>query len=582
MGQFDNKVVVITGATSGIGEATAKQFAEKGGNVVLLGRNLNKGQKIVSDIVSNGGKAVFMKCDVSDENSVREITEIIAIEFKKVDVLFNNAGIMLPSSEIENTEITDWKKTFEVNLDGVFYVTRNLKKLIYTCKGCIINNASIAGMHSYVTGRSYAYSASKSAVIQFTRQMAKNYAPDGIRVNCVCPGIIDTPILGDRDRKVYAERIPLGYVGSPEDVANVVVFLASKKASYLTGVVLPVDGGYSLNSPQTIYQVLDSKILDRFSNLKCWAKIQKSKILVTGATGFVGCYVASILVRMNDILGLNNEIIIHGRSLSKLINLYGKVLLRDDVRLYISDISCEQVFVKNNIDYIVHTAMPSDSLQSLNPVSILNIAIKGTENIVDLSLLYQTKSLVYLSSVTIYGNTAGKMNIKEDYYEKQDWRNDNDAYMLGKRAAEFILLSSHRNHQLPVKILRPGYVYGANPTKDCRVYNSFISDVANNKKIELKSDGLLKRPLVYILDLVKAIFLALESNENGESFNVSGSDMSLREYYNCCIDGNVETQEPSTNNTIDIEKSKSSINWSVDFSHEENIQEAINIKRKLC
>lgn len=101
-------------------------------------------------------------------------------------------------------------------------------------------------MHSYVTGRSYAYSASKSAVIQFTRQMAKNYAPDGIRVNSVCPGIIDTPILGDRDRKVYAERIPLGYVGNPEDVANVVVFLASKKASYLTGVVLPVDGGVSI------------------------------------------------------------------------------------------------------------------------------------------------------------------------------------------------------------------------------------------------------------------------------------------------------------------------------------------------
>lgn len=238
--------------------------------------------------------------------------------------------------------------------------------------------------------------------------------------------------------------------------------------------------------------------------------------------------------------------------------------------------------MKNNIDYIVHTAMPSDSLQSLDPVSILNIAIKGTENIVDLSLLYQTKSLVYLSSVTIYGNTAGKLNIKENYYEKQDWRNDNDAYMLGKRAAEFILLSSHRNHQLPVKILRPGYVYGANPTKDCRVYNSFISDVANNKKIELKSDGLLKRPLVYILDLVKAIFLVLESNENGEAFNVSGSDMSLREYYNCCIDGNVETQEPSTINTIDTEKSKSSMNWSEDFSHEENIQEAINIKRKLC
>lgn len=133
MGQFDNKVVVITGATSGIGEATAKQFAEEGGSVVLLGRNLNKGQEIVSDIVSKGGKAVFMKCDVSDENSVREITEKIAIEFKKVDVLFNNAGIMLPSREIENTEIEDWKKTFEVNLYISVRVVSSTMHLLQAC-----------------------------------------------------------------------------------------------------------------------------------------------------------------------------------------------------------------------------------------------------------------------------------------------------------------------------------------------------------------------------------------------------------------------------------------------------------------
>lgn len=246
MGQFDNKVVVITGATSGIGEATAKQFAEESGTVVLLGRNLTKGKKIVSDIISQGGKASFIRCDVTDECSVKQAAEKIEIEFKKVDVLFNNAGVMLPSKEIENTEIEDWKKTFEVNLDGVFYVTRNFKKLIYKCKGCIVNNASIAGMHSYVTGRSYAYSASKSALIQFTRQMAKNYAYDGVRVNCICPGIIETPILGDRDRKVYAERIPLGYIGKPEDVANVVLFLASDRATYLTGVVVPIDGGSAL------------------------------------------------------------------------------------------------------------------------------------------------------------------------------------------------------------------------------------------------------------------------------------------------------------------------------------------------
>ena len=107
-------------------------------------------------------------------------------------------------------------------------------------------NASIAGMQSYAAGRSYAYSASKAAVIQFSRQMAKNYASDGVRVNCICPGIIETPILGERNRADYAERIPLGYIGSPDDVANAVSFLASKDAEYITGAVLPVDGGGSI------------------------------------------------------------------------------------------------------------------------------------------------------------------------------------------------------------------------------------------------------------------------------------------------------------------------------------------------
>lgn len=172
---------------------------------------------------------------------------MIEKEYSKVDILFNNAGIMLASGEIDVMSDEDWKHTFAVNVDSVFMVTKNLKKYLIESKGCIINNASIAGMHSYVTGRTYAYSASKAAVIQFTRQMAKNYAELGVRVNCVCPGIIDTSVLGDRDRRKYAERIPLGYVGEPVDVAEVVLFLASEKARYITGAVLPIDGGVTLN-----------------------------------------------------------------------------------------------------------------------------------------------------------------------------------------------------------------------------------------------------------------------------------------------------------------------------------------------
>lgn len=243
---LDNRVVVITGATSGIGRAAAEKFAGKGAMVILVGRNTRNGNDIVNSLANEGYKADFIKCDVSVENECEVLARVIKEKYGKVDVLFNNAGIMLNSKEIERLPGDEWHQTFSTNIDSIFYVTKYLKMLLIQSKGCIINNASIAGMHSYVAGRSYAYSASKAAVIQFTRQMAMNYAEEGVRVNCICPGIIDTPILGDRDRKVYAERIPLGYVGQPECVADVVYFLASNEARYITGAVIPVDGGASL------------------------------------------------------------------------------------------------------------------------------------------------------------------------------------------------------------------------------------------------------------------------------------------------------------------------------------------------
>lgn len=247
MSSFTNKVVVITGATSGIGAATAELFAKEGALVILVGRNKNKAENLVNKIIGYGGSAKFIKCDISNNEDVKKMSVEIADRYGHIDVLFNNAGIMLESKEIERLSEEEWDKSFSTNVDSIFYVTAALKELIFKVKGCIINNASIAGMQSYIAGRSYAYSASKAAVIQFTRQMALNYAKDAmVRVNCICPGIIDTPILGNRDRKTYAERVPLGYVGNPEDVAKVVRFLASDEASYITGVVLPVDGGVSL------------------------------------------------------------------------------------------------------------------------------------------------------------------------------------------------------------------------------------------------------------------------------------------------------------------------------------------------
>ena len=245
---FNNKVVIVTGGTSGIGEAVAKSFDENGAIVVIIGRNSEKGLKITNEINNKYSLEIsyFLQCDISIEENVRTMVYSVIEKFGHIDILFNNSGIMLPSKEIERLPSAEWKETFDINLNGMFYVTKYAKEYLVKSKGVIINNASIAGLQYYSAGRSYAYSASKAAVIQFSHQMAKNYACDGLRVNCICPGIIDTPILGDRDRKVYAERIPLGYVGKPDDVAKVVLFLASENASYLTGVVLPVDGGVSL------------------------------------------------------------------------------------------------------------------------------------------------------------------------------------------------------------------------------------------------------------------------------------------------------------------------------------------------
>lgn len=246
MKQFENKVVLITGATSGIGKACAKMFAKENAKVILVGQNIKRGQKIEDEINKTSGNAFFIQCDVSNETQVKNMVCAAVNKYKKVNILFNNAGIMPKSEEIENISFDDWQKTLDINLTGLFLVTKYLKQYLLKEKGVIINNASIAGLQHYASGRSYAYSASKAAVIQFSHQIAKNYAPEGIRVNCIAPGIIDTPILGDRDRKLYAQRVPLKRLGTPDDVAKAVLFLASDSASYLTGTVLPIDGGVSL------------------------------------------------------------------------------------------------------------------------------------------------------------------------------------------------------------------------------------------------------------------------------------------------------------------------------------------------
>ena len=245
MNRLDGKVAVITGATSGIGEASAKRFAQAGAHVVVAGRSEERGNRIVSDIVAENGVADFIRVDISDTDSVEYLKQETLKRHGHVDILFNNAGIFPPVPSLEESEEKQWEEIFDINATGVYRVTKAFITHIVESGGNILNNASVAGMQSFASGKVYAYGASKAAVIQFTRMLAKMYG-DRIRVNCICPGVVDTPIFINRDFSRYESVIPMKRVAQPEDIAKVANFLVSDDAGYINGAVVPVDGGQSL------------------------------------------------------------------------------------------------------------------------------------------------------------------------------------------------------------------------------------------------------------------------------------------------------------------------------------------------
>ena len=245
MNRIDDKVAVITGATSGIGEASAKLFSLAGAKIVIGGRNEERGNRIAKEIIKEGGEAEFISVDVSDSASVDVFTKKAVERFGGVDILFNNAGVFPPVPDLEETDEKQWEEIFNINSTGIYRVTKSFIPYLIERNGSILNNASVAGMQSFASGRVYAYGASKAAVIQFSRMLAKMYG-DRIRVNCICPGVVDTPIFINRDFSRYENLIPMRRVAKPEDIAKVANFLVSDDAGYINGAVIPVDGGQSL------------------------------------------------------------------------------------------------------------------------------------------------------------------------------------------------------------------------------------------------------------------------------------------------------------------------------------------------
>jgi len=250
MAVLTGKRALITGGTSGMGRATAVLFVQEGARIAITGRNEARGREVVAEIEQAGGTAIFIHSDVRLAEDCRRAVEETLRAFGRLDILFNNAGVLYANTVLDCTE-EEWDLTLDTNLKGTYLMSKfALPTMVAQGSGVIINNASGWGL---VGGdAAAAYCASKGGVVLLTKAMAIDHARQGIRVNCVCPGDVDTPMLPeDAQRRgmkweeylADAANRPMGRVGRPEEIAKAVLFLASDDSSFVTGAVLAVDGG---------------------------------------------------------------------------------------------------------------------------------------------------------------------------------------------------------------------------------------------------------------------------------------------------------------------------------------------------
>ncbi|MFB4355357.1 SDR family oxidoreductase [Pantoea sp. BS_4] len=250
MSRFTGKIVVVTGAGSGIGAASAKRFAEEGASVVLVGRTRDKLEKVAAQL--SGQDHMVADCDVAEADQVQALASRVEEKYGRVDVLVNNAGIIV-QGRIHEIELADWKKLMSVDLDGVFHCVHYFMPALLKTRGNVVNISSVSGLGGD-WGMSV-YNAAKGAITNFTRSLAMDYGTDGVRVNAICPGFTFTDLTeGVKNDQALLERfydrIPLRRAGEPEDIADAIAFIASDDACYITGANLPVDGGLTASNGQ--------------------------------------------------------------------------------------------------------------------------------------------------------------------------------------------------------------------------------------------------------------------------------------------------------------------------------------------
>lgn len=248
MAEFQDKVVIVTGGASGIGLACAEAFAERGASVVISDVDDAKGEAAQKQLAASGAKVSYRRCDVGDPQAVEALVAHAVDTFGQLNVMVNNAGIGGAQAPTAEYPLEAWQKVIDVNLSGVFYGTRYaIPKLLEAGGGAIVNIASILGAVGFANA--VAYVAAKHAVVGLTRTVALEYSAKGIRINAVGPAFIRTPLLAalEEQPEVMQALInahPIGRLGEPREVAELVVWLASERAAFCSGGYYPVDGGY--------------------------------------------------------------------------------------------------------------------------------------------------------------------------------------------------------------------------------------------------------------------------------------------------------------------------------------------------
>lgn len=249
--QFESKVALVTGATSGIGRATAIAFGRQGARVVLAGRREKEGQEVVALVKKAGGEAAFVKTNVASETEVAALVAELMSTYGRLDVAFNNAGVEDQPASIHEQTVENYHRVMNANVLGVFLSLKHeIAAMLKNGGGAIVNNSSVAGLIGFPGAAIYV--ASKHAVIGLTKSAALEYATQGIRVNAVSPGGVDTPMFdrftggaGAELHREIAAMHPVGRTGQPEEIAEAVLWLCSEKASFVTGQSLAVDGGWT-------------------------------------------------------------------------------------------------------------------------------------------------------------------------------------------------------------------------------------------------------------------------------------------------------------------------------------------------